>query len=173
VLQAFGEETIDLEIQNAEKRLSLLKKGEEDYEATLTELLVLRAQKAKTLGEKEAEAYEKAKQERIAEIQLEEALKAEAQAIEDTLAFEEGANDGIAYAEGFLFGKKEQERIQETFAFADINDEFDPAEQAELDRQIKLGQEIIKAEKEKNEQASETRLILKSSVYIRSRNKTR
>ena len=39
VLQAFGEETIDLEIQNAEKRLSLLKKGEEDYEATLTELI--------------------------------------------------------------------------------------------------------------------------------------
>ena len=70
VLQAFGEETIDLEIQNAEKRLSLLKKGEEDYEATLTELLVLRAQRAKTLGEKEAEAYEKAKQDRIAEIEL-------------------------------------------------------------------------------------------------------
>jgi len=157
VLQAFGEETIDLEIQNAEKRLSLLKKGEEDYEATLTELLVLRAQKAKALGEAEAEAYEKAKQERIAEIELEEALKAEAQAIEDSLEFEKGANDGIAYAEGFLKGKTEQERIQENFAFADINDEFDPAEQAELDRKVKLGQEILKVQKESDEKLKQAR----------------
>jgi len=156
VLQAFGEETIDLEIQNAEKRLSLLKKGEEDYEATLTELLVLRAQKAKALGEAEAEAYEKAKQERIAEIELEETLKAEAQAIEDSLEFEKGANDGIAYAEGFLKGKKEQERIQEDFAFideADIDIENDP----ELIRQIELGNAIIKAEEEKNERIKQAR----------------
>ena len=157
VLQAFGEKTIDLEIQNAEKRLSLLKKGEEDYEATLTELLVLRAQRAKALGEAEAEAYEKGKQERIAQIELEEQLKAEAKAIEDSLEFEKGANDGIAYAEGFLFGKKEQERLQETFAFADINDEFDPAEQAELDRKVKLGEEILKVQKESDERLKKAR----------------
>jgi hypothetical protein len=106
VLKAFGEETLDLEIQNAEKRLALLKKGEEDYESTLTELLVLRAQRAKQRGEEEAVAYEKAKQDKIAEIELAELLSKEAQAIEDSLAFEEGANDGIAYAEGRLFGRK-------------------------------------------------------------------
>lgn len=156
VLQAFGEQTIDLEIQNAEKRLSLLKKGEEDYEATLTELLVLRAQKAKALGQAEAEAYEKAKQERIAEIELEETLKAEAQAIEDSLEFEKGANDGIAYAEGFLKGKKEQEAIQEDFAFideADIDIENDP----ELIRQVELGKAILEAEEEKNEKIKQSR----------------
>ena len=157
VLQAFGEETLDLEIQNAEKRLGLLKKGEEDYEATLTELLVLRAQRAKKLGEEEAEAYEKAKQDKIAELELAELLSKEAQAIEDTLAFEEGANDGIAYAEGRLFGKKEQERIQENFAFADINDEFDPAEQAELDRKVKLGHEILTVEKEAHDKLKKAR----------------
>ena len=157
VLQAFGEETLDLEIQNAEKRLGLLKKGEEDYESTLTELLVLRAQRAKKLGEEEAEAYEKAKQDKIAELELAELLSKEAQAIEDSLAFEEGANDGIAYAEGFLFGKKEQERIQENFAFADINDEFDPAEQAELDRKVKLGQEILKVQKESDDKLKKAR----------------
>ena len=156
VLQAFGEETLDLEIQNAEKRLGLLKKGEEDYEATLTELLVLRAQKAKSLGEKEAEAYEKAKQDKIAEIELAEQLKAEAQAIEETMAFEEGANDGIAYAEGFLFGKKEQERIQESFAFID-EDDYDVENDPELLRQVELGKAIIEAEKEKNEQLKKAR----------------
>ena len=156
VLQAFGEETLDLEIQNAEKRLGLLKKGEEDYEATLTELLVLRAQRAKKLGEEEAEAYEKAKQDKIAEIELAELLNKEAQAIEDSLAFEEGANDGIAYAEGRLFGKKEQERIQENFAFldeADIDIENDP----ELIRQVELGKAIIKAEEEKNAKIKQAR----------------
>lgn len=156
VLQAFGEQTIDLEIQNAEKRLSLLKEGEEEYESTLTELLVLRAQKAKALGEAEAEAYEKAKQERIAEIQLEEQLKAEAQAIEDSLEFEKGANDGIAYAEGFLKGKKEQERIQENFAFID-EDDIDIENDPELIRQVELGKAILKAEEEKNEKLKQAR----------------
>ena len=156
VLQAFGEETLDLEIQNAEKRLGLLKKGEEDYEATLTELLVLRAQRAKKRGEEGAEAYEKAKQDKIAEIELAELLNKEAQAIEDSLAFEEGANDGIAYAEGRLFGRKEQERIQENFAFldeADIDIENDP----ELIRQVELGKAIIKAEEEKNAKIKQAR----------------
>ena len=156
VLQAFGEETIDLEIQNAEKRLSFLKKGEEDYEATLTELLVLRAQKAKALGEAEAEEYEKAKQARIAEIELEEQLKAEAQAIEDSLEFEKGANDGIAYAEGFLKGKKEQEAIQEEFAFIDPDD-IDIENDPELIRQVELGKALIAAEEEKNEKIKQAR----------------
>lgn len=156
VLQAFGENTTQIELENQERRLSLLKEGDEMYQEELTKLLVLRARRAKELGEAEATAYEKAKQEKIAELQLEEQLKAEAQAIEDSLAFEQGANDGIAYAEGFLKGKIEQQRIQETFAFideADIDIENDP----ELLRQVELGKALIKAEEEKNEKIKQAR----------------
>lgn len=54
VLKAFGENTIDLEIKNAQGRLAALKEGDEQYEATLTELAVLRATKAKQLMDERA-----------------------------------------------------------------------------------------------------------------------
>jgi hypothetical protein len=160
VLKAFGEETLDLEIQNAEKRLSLLKKGEEDYDTTLTELLVLRAQRAKLQGEKEEQAREEGRQAKLKEIQEQEALDADIRATNAAQdQFDKGYLDAEAYQAGrnAILGKPEAKPIQEVFAVGDINDEFDPAEQAELDRKVKLGQEILKVQKESDEKLKKAR----------------
>ena len=160
VLKAFGEETIELEIQNAEKRLALLKKGDEEYESTLTELLVLRAQRAKSQGEKEEQAREEGRQAKLKEIQEQEALEAERRAFDkEQEEYNRGYLDAEAYQAGrnAILGKPEAERIQEVFAVGDINDEFSPEEQAELDRKVKLGQEIIKVQKETDEKLKQAR----------------
>lgn len=160
VLQAFGEKTIDLEIQNAEKRLALLKKGDEDYESTLTELLVLRAQRAKLEGEEEAKAKEEGRQAKLKEIQEQESLEAERTAFDKQQSeFDRGYFDEEAYQAGrkAILGDPAKTPIQETFAFADINDEFTPAEQAELDRKVKLGESIIKVQKETDEKIKQAR----------------
>ena len=159
VQQAFGEETINIEIENAERRLSLLKKGSQEYEDELTNLLVLRANRAREEGEKEAQAKEEGRQAKLKEIQEQEEVEAEGRAfIKQQEEFDRGFLEEEAYQAGreAILGKEEQ-RIQEVFAVADINDEFDPAEQAELDRKVKLGEALINIEEEKNKKIKAAR----------------
>jgi hypothetical protein len=160
VLQAFGEQTAQIEIENQERRLSLLEKGTEEYEAELTKLLVLRAKAAREEGEKEAQAKEEGRQAKLKEIQEQEALEADIRATNAAQdEFDRGYLEEEAYQAGrrAILGKEEEQRIQEVFAVRDINDEFDPAEQAELDRKVKLGQEILKVQKESDEKLKKAR----------------
>jgi hypothetical protein len=160
VLQAFGEQTSQIEIENQERRLSLLEKGTEEYEAELTKLLVLRAKAAREEGEKEEQAREEGRQAKLKEIQEQEALDADIRATNAAQdQFDRGYLEEEAYQAGreAILGKEEEQRIQEVFAVADINDEFDPAEQAELDRKVKLGQEILKVQKESDEKLKKAR----------------
>jgi hypothetical protein len=160
VLQAFGEQTSQIEIENQERRLSLLEKGTEEYEAEETKLLVLRAKRAREQGEKEEQAREEGRQAKLKEIQEQEALDADIRASNAAQdQFDKGYLEEEAYQAGrrAILGKEEEQRIQENFAFADINDEFDPAEQAELDRKVKLGQEILKVQKESDEKLKKAR----------------
>ena len=60
VLQAFGQDTIDLEIDAQERRLKQLEEGSKEYEEAFTELLVLRAKKAKAIQDKEIKDAEDA-----------------------------------------------------------------------------------------------------------------
>jgi len=69
VLGAFGKETIDLEIQVAERKVAAMKEGEEGYKEAQRELMVLRATRAKMAGDKEAQDYEEAKQKKLRELQ--------------------------------------------------------------------------------------------------------
>jgi hypothetical protein len=160
VLQAFGEQTSQIEIENQERRLSLLEKGTEEYEAEETKLLVLRAKRAREQGEKEEQAREEGRQAKLKEIQEQEALDADIRASNAAQdQFDKGYLDAEAYQAGrrAILGKEEEQRIQEVFAVRDINDEFDPAEQAELDRKVKLGQEILKVQKESDEKLKKAR----------------
>ena len=69
VLKEFGEATIDLEIQLQERKLDALEEGSEEYDDAFTNLLVLRAKKARGLMDEEAKAAEEgAKKKADAEI---------------------------------------------------------------------------------------------------------
>jgi hypothetical protein len=126
----------------------------------LTKLLVLRAKAAREEGEKEAQAKEEGRQAKLKEIQEQEALEADIRATNAAQdEFDRGYLEEEAYQAGrrAILGKEEEQRIQEVFAVRDINDEFDPAEQAELDRKVKLGQEILKVQKESDEKLKKAR----------------
>lgn len=68
VLQAFGKSTIDLEIDLAQRKLKALKEGEEGYDEAYTNLLVLRARRAKELQDKEQLELETRRREREKQI---------------------------------------------------------------------------------------------------------
>ena len=69
VLKEFGEATIDLEIQLQERKLDALEEGSEEYDDAFTNLMVLRAKKARILMDDEAKAAEEgAKKKADAEI---------------------------------------------------------------------------------------------------------
>ena len=53
VMKTFGQDTLDLEIKRAEDQLKALEQGSKEYDDKLTEILVLRAQKAKKITDKE------------------------------------------------------------------------------------------------------------------------
>jgi len=100
VLQAFGENTLDLEIQRAEKQLEILVEGSEEYEDKLTELSVLRARKAKQLQDKELEDLEKARRKKLEEI----LFSAEARKFAEEKYAEAGEEDAREYARGVVQG---------------------------------------------------------------------
>lgn len=73
VLQAFGKSTIDLEIDLAQRKLKALKEGEEGYDEAYTNLLILRARRAKELQDKDQIELEKRRQEKEKELALKRA----------------------------------------------------------------------------------------------------
>jgi len=111
VLQAFGQDTIDQEIQAQELRLKALEEGSEEYEQALTKLLVLRAQKAKAIQDKEikdaeeaakkkADAELKAYNKRLEELKFQETLDAWKK--QDEAAFTEiGQEAAMTFTEAF------------------------------------------------------------------------
>lgn len=85
VLKAFGEDTIDLEIENQRRRLSALQEGTDEYFDAQTQLSVLLAQREV--------AIEKQKQEEIARVQAEAEERAkQAAAAEDARVKKEFAD---------------------------------------------------------------------------------
>lgn len=155
--KAYGENMIDKEIEVAELRLRKLKEGEEGYIEAQTALGVLRATKAREQGAKEVEEYEKGRQAELQRILEKEAFEKDQKQTRDELdAFDEGEAITKAYYDGVIYAK-DKIKVEPGFEFLDDSEEFTPEEQAELDRKVKLGQAIIKAEKEKDEKIKQAR----------------
>lgn len=141
VLKAYGQDTIDLEIENLKRRMGVMKQGTEEYFDAQTQLSVLLAQKdvQETAKAREAELA------RIAELERVEQEQRDSQALLDE--FDKGANEALAYAEGRLFGE-EQVKEDPRFEYVDLDDdEEDPELVASLER----NQRLVDAEKDKNE----------------------
>ena len=156
VLQAFGEQTTQIEIENQERRLSLLEKGTEEYEAELTKLLVLRAKAAREQGEKEEQAREEGRQAKLKEIQEQEALDADIRA---TNAAQDEFDRGYLEEEAYLAGKRavygELPEDDPYFSFLDPNK--DPELDPELQYSLALNDALIKVEKDKAEKIKAAR----------------
>jgi hypothetical protein len=156
VLQAFGEQTAQIEIENQERRLSLLEKGTEEYEAELTKLLVLRAKAAREEGEKEAQAKEEGRQAKLKEIQEQEALEADIRA---TNAAQDEFDRGYLEEEAYLAGKRavygDLPEDDPYFSFLDPNK--DPELDPELQYSLALNDALIKVEKDKAEKIKAAR----------------
>ena len=107
VMQAFGEDTVEFELQLAEKKVAAMKEGEEGYRDAMREVLVLRAKRAQQLGEEEATAQQEAFNKKLAELQLKWTLEEESRAIWEQYGEESG--DEMAEAFNAAFKKKLEE----------------------------------------------------------------
>jgi len=147
VLGAYGQQTIDLEIQLAERKLAKLKEGEEGYDKALTDVLVLRARKNKKEAENEAEATEKARQEKLKQLQLQWQLEQEAEGFNREYYEKFGKEAGMTFQEAFEKGK------DEVFdpSSVEIIDEFDPDFDPELQASLERNSLIVEANKERDE----------------------
>ena len=156
VLQAFGEQTSQIEIENQERRLSLLEKGTEEYEAEETKLLVLRAKRAREQGEKEEQAREEGRQAKLKEIQEQEALDADIRASNTA---QDEFDKGYLEEEAYLAGKRavygDLPEDDPYFSFLDPNK--DPELDPELQYSLALNDALIKVEKDKAEKIKAAR----------------
>jgi hypothetical protein len=156
VLQAFGEETLNLEIENQERRLSLLKEGSDEYEAELTKLLILRAKRSREEGEKEAAAKEEGRQAKLKEIQEQEQFEADQRSL---AAIQDEFDKGFLEEESYLAGKRavygELEETDPFFGFLDPNK--DPELDPELQYSLALNDALIQVEKDKTEKIKAAR----------------
>jgi hypothetical protein len=123
VLQAFGQETLDLEIALQERKLAALEEGSEEYDKAFTDILVLRAKRAKKQGEDQAAAFEKGRQEKLK--QLQEKWKLEEDMAK--LNKEWGEYQGDVAAESFaaMFNKTVKEEIDFGQGFIDSLEDAD------------------------------------------------
>ena len=101
VMQAFGQETINLEIQLAERKVAALKEGEEGYRDALRELSVLRAKRANDLGIKQAEAERKGYEDTLKRLQDKWAIEGEANKLDEEWWKEEGDIAARAFFDAF------------------------------------------------------------------------
>lgn len=165
VLQAFGEDTLQLEIENAERRLSLLKEGEEGYDEALTALLVLRARKAKADADKIEQEREAGRQEALKRIQEQEAFENEQKQIEaEQNAYDRGYLEEEAYLAGrkAVYGEQATEGVDDDAVLAGLSgyediDDIDIENDPELLAQIEIGKRLVAAEEEKNEKIKAAR----------------
>jgi hypothetical protein len=164
VLGAYGQQTIDQEIQLAELKLKKLKEGEEGYEEALTSLLVLRAKKSKEAGEAEAKAYIDSRNKRLADLQLQWQLETEAAEFNRQFYEMWGKESGETFAEAFAKAKEPEEFDPESVA---VMDEYDPDLDPELQASLDRNKRIIDIEKEKEEKIKESRKnLLDNLIYI-------
>jgi hypothetical protein len=157
VQKAFGTETIQQDIELQRRKLSLLEEGSQEYFDAQTQLSVLLAQADVAAETKKQQDIAEARQAALEEIQTKEQLDKDQELARKQLeSFDEGEAITKAYYDGVIYGKEEL-KVEPGFEFLNENDELTPQEQAQLDRQIKLGEELVKAEKEKNEQLKQAR----------------
>jgi len=128
VLKAFGEDTIDLEITLAERKLQELEKGSEEYDKAFTDILVLRATRAKQQGEKQAAAFEEGRQKKLKELQEKWKLEDDMEALNKEWGEYQGDIAAQAFAD--MFNKTVKEELD--FGQAIV----DSLEDAEFDEQL-------------------------------------
>lgn len=139
VLTAFGQETVDLQIQLAEKQLEELEKGSEEYEDKLTEILVLRAQKTKKLEEDRATAEQDAYQAELARLQGEWELEQEAAGFRQEYYELFGKESAMSFTEAF--NKTVEENVFDPDSVL-VLDEFDPEDDPTFQALVKQGQQL-------------------------------
>lgn len=123
VLQAFGQETLDLEIALQERKLAALEEGSEEYDKAFTDILVLRAKRAKKQGEDQAAAFEKGRQEKLK--QLQEKWKLEEDMAKLNKEWGEYQGDVAAEAFAAMFNKTVKEEIDFGQGFIDSLEDAD------------------------------------------------
>ena len=152
VLTAFGEDTLNLQIQLAEKQLEELEKGSEEYEDKLTEILVLRAQKTKKLEEDRATAEQDAYQKELARLQVEWELEQEAAGFRQEYYELFGKESAMSFTEAF--NKTVEENVFDPDSVL-VLDEFDPEDDPTFQALVKQGQQLrennVEARKEQLE----------------------
>jgi hypothetical protein len=160
VLGAYGQETIDLEIQLAERKVAALKEGEEGYDQALTNLLVLRARKNKKQAEDEATATEKARQEKLKELQQQWALEKEAEGFDKEFYERFGKDAGMTFQEAFEQGREEvfdPNRVE-------IAEEYDPDTDPELQASLDRNNKIVESMKERDALIKQSRKDMLSNL---------
>ena len=150
VLQAFGQDTLDLEIALQEKKLKALEEGSEEYDKTFTDILVLRAQRAKKQGEDQAKAFEDGRAKKLKELQekwkLEEdmaALNKEWGEYQGDIAaqafagmFNKTVKEEINFGEGFIESLEDAEFEEELFGPTGMVGKFQNGLQEAIDKTI-------------------------------------
>ncbi len=139
VLTALGQETVDLQIQLAEKQLEELEKGSEEYDDKLTEILVLRAQKTKKLEEDRATAEQDAYQAELARLQGEWELEQEAEGFRQEYYELFGKESAMSFTEAF--NKTVEENVFDPDSVL-VLDEFDPEDDDTFQALVKQGQQL-------------------------------
>jgi|DEB0MinimDraft_6_1074348.scaffolds.fasta_scaffold02821_6 hypothetical protein len=152
VLKAYGENTIDLEIENQRRRTAVLQKGTQEYFDARTQLSIL-------LAQKDVQETEKARQAKIAELEELQRVEDERKANEQILSeFDRGADEAIAYAEGRLFGKQQAEQADPEFDYIDIR-------KLELEEEINLEFEAAKKKKEIEETLRDQKINIAQQTF--------
>jgi len=139
VLQAFGEDTLNLQIQQAEAQLQQLEEGTEEYDDKLTELLVLRAQRTKKLEEDRATAEQEAYQKELARLQVEWELEQEAKGFNEEYYELFGKESAMSFTEAF--NKTVEENVFDPDSVL-VLDEFDPEDDPTFQALVKQGQQL-------------------------------
>ena len=150
VLQAFGEDTLDLEIALQEKKLKALEEGSEEYDKTLTDILVLRAKRAKKQGEDQAKAFEDGRAKKLKELQekwkLEEDMaklnkewgeyQGDVAAEAFAAMFNKTVKEEINFGEGFIQSLEDAEFDEELFGPTGFVGKFQNGLQEAIDKTI-------------------------------------
>lgn len=150
VLGAFGQQTIDQEIQLAELKLKKLVEGEEGYTEAETALLVLRARKSKEAGELVAKNYMEARNKTLADLQLQWQLQQEAEDFQKAFYEQMGEEAGTTFAEAFTKAQLPDEFDPDSVAILEEFDD-DPANDPELTALVEKGK-LMAAERERQDE---------------------
>jgi len=152
VLKAYGENTIDLEIENQRRRTAVLQKGTQEYFDAQTQLSIL-------LAQKDVQETAKARQAKIAELEEAQRVEDEKKANEQILAeFDRGADEAIAYAEGRLFGEKEAAKLEPEFDYVNLKE-------LELEMEIEAEMEAAKKKKEIEETLAKQKIDIAQQTF--------